>query len=276
MSSFAPRSLLYCSALYPQQYCKSELSDVMVLDLEDGVPIGQKDQARQNLERFFAEPPLAIMAVRINPLRNNEGLQDLLLLQRLAHRPDHVVMTMLECASEVDVVRANLAREGGMSPLVFVTVETPSCLRDIHEVAHRADGLIFGSADYAASLGVNIGGWGNMLHARSGIVAAAAAAGIPAFDTAYFRLDDEPGLSRESLAARELGFSGKTAIHPLQVAVINQAFTPSPEELEKACAIIEASRSSDDKITRLNALMIGPPFVKQAMKVMQRAQELGL
>ncbi|GHS82175.1 CoA ester lyase [Pseudomonas sp. PAGU 2196] len=276
MISFAPRSLLYCSALYPEQYCKSKLSDVMVLDLEDGVPIEQKAEARQNIERFFAEQPLAGMAVRINPLRSNEGLEDLLLLSRLVLRPDIVVMTMLECADEIDVVRANLARGGVLSPLVFVTVETPSCLYDIHAVAHRADGLIFGSADYAASLGVDIGGWQNMLHARSSIVAAAAATGIAAFDTAYFHLDDEPGLLRESLAARDLGFCGKTAIHPRQVAVINQAFTPSSEELKKACAIVEASRSSGEKITRLNALMIGPPFVKQAMKVMQRAQELGL
>jgi len=276
MSSSAPRSLLYCSALYPGQYCKSELSDVMVLDMEDGVPIGRKAEARQNLERFFAEQPLVGMAVRINPLRNNEGLRDLLLLQRLEHRPRHVVMTMLECASEIDVVRANVAREGGISPLLFVTVETPSCLRDIHAVAHRADGLIFGSADYAASLGVDIGGWENMLHARSCIVAAAAVAGIPAFDTAYFHLDDEPGLLRESLAVRDLGFSGKTAIHPRQVAAINQVFSPSPEEIERARAIIEASRGSEDRITRLNKLMIGPPFVKQATKVMQRAQELGL
>jgi citrate lyase subunit beta/citryl-CoA lyase/(S)-citramalyl-CoA lyase len=247
----------------------------MVLDLEDGVPLAQKAEARLNLERFFAEEPMLSMAVRINPVRSNEGLQDLLLLQRLSQRPDHVVMTMLECASEVDIVRSNLARDGA-SPLLFVTVETPSCLQDIYAVAQRANGLIFGSADYAASLGVQIGGWQNMLHARSSIVAAAAAAGIPAFDTAYFNLDDESGLQSESLAARDLGFSGKTAIHPRQVEVINRAFTPGIEEREKATAIIEASRSSGDRITRLDALMIGPPFVKQAMNVMRRAQELGL
>lgn len=275
MNPFVPRSLLYCSALHPGQYCKSELSDVMVLDLEDGVPAGQKAAARLNLELFFVEQSPVSMAIRINPLRSNEGLQDLLLLQGMRQRPAYVVMTMVQCASEVDIVRANLARDG-ISPLLFVTVETPSCLGDIHAVARSADGLIFGSADYAASLGVDIGGWQNMLHARSSIVAAAAASGIPAFDTAYFHLDDESGLRDESLAARDLGFSGKTAIHPRQVEIINQAFTPSVEAREKARAIIEASQGSGSKITRLNALMIGPPFVKQAMKVMQRAQELGL
>ena len=276
MSSSTPRSLLYCSALYPGQYCKRGLSDVMVLDMEDGVPLGRKAEARENLERFFAEQPSVSTAVRINSLRNNEGLRDLLLLKRLEHQPQQVVMTMLECASEIDVVRANVAREEGISPLVLVTVETPLCIRDIHAVAHRADGLIFGSADYAASMGVDIGGWENMLHARSCIVAAAAAASIPAFDTAYFHLDDEPGLLWESSAVRGLGFSGKTAIHPRQVATINQVFSPSPEEIQRAREIIEASRSTGDKITRLNARMIGPPFVKQSTKVMQRAQELGL
>ena len=272
MSAFVPRSLLYCSALYPKQYDKAQLSDVRVVDLEDGVPLTRKPEARCNIEHFFAQRPPGATAVRINPLRDNEGLLDLLLLQRLKQRPDYIVMTMLESAVEVDIVRANLMRDGA-GPKLLVTVETPACLREIHAVANTADGLIFGSADYAASLGVGIGGWQNMLHARSSIVAAAAAAAVPAFDTAYFHLDDDPGLERESHAARDLGFSGKTAIHPRQVAIINQSFTPSTHEYETACAVIKAAQDSGEKITRLNALMIGPPFVKHARKVVERARE---
>ncbi|WP_434710287.1 CoA ester lyase [Pseudomonas sp. R1-1] len=275
MSKPVPRSLLYCSALHPEQYAKSALTDVMVIDLEDGVPHAQKNQARACVDRFFATETSKRTALRINPLRDNEGLLDLLLVQSLRQRPEFVVLAMTEAAAEIEVVRANLIREGE-APKILVTVETPACLRDIYAIASAADGLIFGSADYAASLGVQIGGWSNIFHARCSIVAAASAAGIPAFDTAYFNLDDDAGLLKECQDTRELGFSGKTSIHPRQISIINEAFTPSLAEYEHALAVVEASQSSGDKITRLKNLMVGPPFVKQARKLVQRARELGL
>ncbi|MGE8059175.1 HpcH/HpaI aldolase/citrate lyase family protein [Pseudomonas sp. NPDC089547] len=275
MSQPVPRSLLYCSALHPEQYVKSALADVMVIDLEDGVPHGQKVQARACVEQFYRSQVAQRTALRINPLRDNEGLLDLLLVQALEHRPEYIVMAMTEATAEIDVVRANLCRDGE-TPKILVTVETPACMRAIYEVAATADGLIFGSADYAASLGVPIGGWTNILHARGTIVAAASAAGIPAFDTAHFNLDDEDGLMKECQDTLELGFSGKTAIHPRQIATINMVFTPSAAAYEQALAVVEAAKHSGDKITRLKNLMVGPPFVKQARKVIQRAQELGL
>lgn len=275
MSQPVPRSLLYCSALHPEQYAKSALTDVMVIDLEDGVPHAQKVQARTCVGQFYRSRVAQRTALRINPLRDNEGLLDLLLVQSLEHRPEYIVMAMTEAAAEIDVVRANLCRDGE-SPKILVTVETPACMRDIYEIAAAADGLIFGSADYAASLGVPIGGWTNILHARGSIVAAASAAGIPAFDTAYFHLDDENGLMKECQDTLELGFSGKTAIHPRQIATINTVFTPSAAAYEQALAVVQAAQHSGDKITRLKNLMVGPPFVKQARKVIHRAQELGL
>ena len=275
MTQPIPRSLLYCSALHPEQYAKSAVTDVMVIDLEDGVPHGHKSRARACVQQFYCSPVPQRTALRINPLRDNQGLLDLLLVQSLEHRPEFIVMAMTEAAAEVDVVRANL-RLDGESPKILVTVETPACMRNIYEIAARADGLIFGSADYAASLGVPIGGWSNTLHARGNIVAAASAAGIPAFDTAYFHLDDESGLMKECQDTLALGFSGKTAIHPRQIATINAVFTPSVAAYQQALAVVQAARCSGDKITRLKNLMVGPPFVKQARKVIQRAQELGL
>lgn len=275
MTNPTPRSLLYCSALHPEQYAKSVLTDVMVIDLEDGVPLSGKAEARLCVEQFYGSHITQRTALRINPLRDNQGLLDLLLVQSLEKRPEFIVMAMTEAAAEIEVVRANLNRNGE-SPKILVTVETPACLRDIYAIASSADGLIFGSADYAASLGVQIGGWSNILHARGSIVAAASAAGIPAFDTAYFNLDDEGGLLKECQDTRELGFSGKTSIHPRQISIINDVFTPSIAEYEHALAVVQAAENSGEKITRLKNLMVGPPFVKQARKLIQRAQELGL
>lgn len=270
-----PRSLLYCSALHPEQYAKSAMTDVMVIDLEDGVPLPRKAEARLCVEQFYHSHVAQRTALRINPLRDNQGLLDLLLVQSLEQRPEFIVLAMTEAAAEIEVVRANLSRRGE-TPKILVTVETAACLRDIYAIASNADGLIFGSADYAACLGVPIGGWNNILHARGNIVAAASAAGIPAFDTAYFHLDDEEGLLKECQDTRELGFSGKTAIHPRQIPTINEVFTPSIAEYEHALAVVQAAQGSGEKITRLKNLMVGPPFVKQAMKLIQRARELGL
>ncbi|QVM94952.1 CoA ester lyase [Pseudomonas sp. SORT22] len=275
MTQPAPRSLLYCSALHPEQYAKSALTDVMVIDLEDGVPHGQKVGARACVEQFYRSQVSQRTALRINPLRDNEGLLDLLLVQSLEQRPEFIIMAMTEAAAEIDVVRANLMRDGE-SPKILVTVETPACLKDIYAMASGADGLIFGSADYAASLGVQIGGWANILHARVSIIAAASVAGIPAFDTAYFNLEDDVGLMKECQDTRELGFSGKTSIHPRQIPIINEAFTPSQAEYEHALAVVQAADNSGEKITRLKNLMVGPPFVKQARKLIQRARDLGL
>ncbi|WP_415757086.1 HpcH/HpaI aldolase/citrate lyase family protein [Pseudomonas sp. LT1P18] len=251
------------------------MTDVMVIDLEDGVPLPRKAEARLCVEQFYRSHVAQRTALRINPLRDNQGLLDLLLLQSIEQRPEFIVLAMTEAAAEIEVVRANLSRHGE-SPKILVTVETPACLRDIYAIASSADGLIFGSADYAASLGVQIGGWSNILHARGSIVAAASAAGIPAFDTAYFNLDDEAGLLKECQDTRELGFSGKTSIHPRQIPIINEVFTPSIAEYEHALAVVQAAQSSGEKITRLKNLMVGPPFVKQARKLIQRARELGL
>ncbi|WP_205524559.1 aldolase/citrate lyase family protein [Pseudomonas putida] len=144
MGQPVPRSLLYCSALHPEQYAKSTSTDVMVIDLEDGVPQGQKAHARACVEQFYRSRVVQRTALRINPLRDNEGLLDLLLIQSLEYRPEFIVMAMTEAAAEIDVVRANLCRDGA-SPKILVTVETSACLRDIYEIADTADGLIFGS-----------------------------------------------------------------------------------------------------------------------------------
>jgi citrate lyase subunit beta/citryl-CoA lyase/(S)-citramalyl-CoA lyase len=147
-------------------------------------------------------------------------------------------------------------------------------MRVIHDVAAAADGLIFGSADYAANIGVPIGGWTNILHARSQVVMAACCAGIPAIDTAFFKLGDTQGLADECLAVKELGFVGKTAIHPNQVELINVVFTPSITEIEQARAVVELAENSTDNITKLDKQMIGPPFVKLARKVLERHRSI--
>jgi (S)-citramalyl-CoA lyase len=269
----APRSLLYCSALKESQFCKAEDADLTVIDLEDGVAATRKDEARRIVAAFYSSAPPAATALRINSLRLPDGLRDILLLRELSYRPDVIVMAMVTCADEVRLARELLADFA--APIgIFVTVETTQCMRAIHDVAAAADGLIFGSADYAANLGVPIGGWTNILHARSQVVTAACCAGIPAFDTAFFKLGDTQGLADECVAVKDLGFVGKTAIHPNQVELINRFFTPSAAEIEQARAVVELAENSSSNITKLDKQMIGPPFVKLARKVLERHRSI--
>jgi (S)-citramalyl-CoA lyase len=268
-----PRSFLYCSALNTHHFSKSQKSDVVVIDLEDAVPPKARENARLSVADFFCRPLIGRFAIRINSLRSNDGLMDLLFINSLIYKPEFIIVAMAESASDVDIIRANLM-QNIFSPKILVTVETPQCLKHLYEIAPRTDGLIFGSADYAANLGVPIGEWSSMLHARSAIVAAAAFANIPAFDTAYFILGDLEGLEVECKLTRQLGFTGKTAVHPEQVSTINQAFTPSSVETQTAMDIISVAEGTEEKITRLNQLMVGPPFVKQAKKIIDRVQNL--
>lgn len=265
MRTLTPRSFLYCSALNENQFCKSASTDVTVIDLEDGVAGARKAEARAIVSNFYRQPAPASTALRINSIRHPDGLKDLLLINELAHQPDYVVMAMVESAAEIDIVRQNISKT---AVKILVTVETPACLRAIYDVAAAADGLIFGSADYASHLGVAIGGWDNVLHARSQIVAAASCGGIPAFDTAYFKLDNELGLVEECYQVMQLGFAGKTAIHPNQIDTINAAFTPTEEQIAHAEAVLATVENRAINITRLDQQMIGPPFVKLARKIL--------
>ena len=269
MKTLTPRSFLYCSALNENQFCKSASTDVTVIDLEDGVTRERKDEARVIVSSFYRQPALASTALRINSIRHPDGLKDLLLINELAHKPDYVVMAMVESAAEIDIVRRNLSNE---MVKILVTVETPSCLRVIYDVAAVADGLIFGSADYASHLGVAIGDWDNVLHARSQIVAAASCAEIPAFDTAYFKLDYEQGLMKECYQVMQLRFAGKTAIHPNQIDIINSIFTPTDEQIAHAEAVLSTIENSAINITKLDQQMIGPPFVRLARKILARSR----
>lgn len=271
-----PRSLLYTPALNLNNFNKVKNSgaDVGVFDLEDGVPLEQKNAARENIRLFYLEKKDWLTAVRINPLSSEEGLKDIIHLSNLDFRPDIIILSMLESSDEVNCIKKIFSSKEYLAKF-YVTVETPKCLRNIYKIANNCDGLIFGSADYSAALSINIGDWENVLYARSQIVSAAAEANIPSFDTAYFNLDHIDGLVEECTKVRKLGFVGKTSIHPKQIPFINKVFTPSQEEVNEAMLILNIESSKiDGGISKINQKMIGPPFIKLAKKIIARSEEL--
>ncbi|MEU7736385.1 aldolase/citrate lyase family protein, partial [Streptomyces griseus] len=222
-----PRSILYTPALSPEKVVKawSYDADVHLIDLEDSVPPADKQAARAVCRAALEKSPRpAGIAVRINELGSLAGIQDVQTLADSPVRPGIVLMTMVTTADEVDLLRRMLA-SAGASPEIYVTVETVEAVTRVDSIARSADGLVLGSADLAATLGVDIS-WEAMLAARQAMAMACARYGTACVDTANYRLAEPAVLTEETTRVRALGFHGKATVHPGELDVINRLLRP--------------------------------------------------
>ncbi|WP_240509756.1 HpcH/HpaI aldolase/citrate lyase family protein [Streptomyces malaysiense] len=266
-----PRSILYTPALSLDRVVKawSYDADVHLIDLEDAVPPPGRPAAREVCRRALGKAPVpANTAVRINPLGTLDAVRDLLMLAESPVRPGIVVMTMVDSSVEVRLLRDTLATAGA-HPEIYVTLETPAGVRAVDGIAEAADGLILGSADLAATLGVEIT-WAGLLAVRQAMALACARYGTACVDTANFRLDAPEVLAEEIERVRELGFHGKVAVHPSELAAINRALRPDMAELRRARRVTEAVRAADGGVALLDGAMVGPPFARRARMTVER------
>lgn len=266
-----PRSILYTPALSLDRVVKawSYDADVHLIDLEDSVPPAEKPAARRVCRAALEKAPRpANVAVRMNELGSVAAVHDLLMLTDSPVRPGIVLMTMVTTAAEVDLVRRTLA-SAGAHPEVYVTVETVEAVTGMDAIARSADGLVFGSADLAATLGVEIT-WEAMLAARQAMAMACARHGTACVDTANYRLAEPAVLSEETTRVRALGFHGKATVHPRELEVINRILRPRPDELAQARRVAEAVRAADGGIAVLDGSMVGPPFARLARDTVAR------
>ncbi|KUJ67113.1 aldolase [Streptomyces albus subsp. albus] len=266
-----PRSVLYTPALSLERVVKawSYDADVHLIDLEDSVPPQAKPAARQVCRAALeqAENPAGI-AVRVNALSTIEAVHDLAMLAASSVTPGFVVMTMVDSAVEVGLLRAVLA-SAGRCPEVYVTLETPAAVADVDAIAAAADGLVLGSADLAATLGTEIS-WAGLLATRQAMAMACARYGAGCVDTANFRLAEPEVLAEEIDRVRRLGFHGKATVHPGELAAINRALRPDPDDLLAARRVTEAVRAADGGIAVLDGNMVGPPFARMAAATVAR------
>lgn len=242
MSERLRRSLLYTPLSSESMVRKAGArgADVLILDLEDGVHPDAKTTARESLPGLFSDVDFggAERLVRINGCGTACQADDLGVLRDLP--ADGVVLPKAETPD--DVRETDAALEGKHA--LFLMIETPAGVLRASEIARacpRVAGLIFGAADFrAAAHLLPLPDEMEIFFARNAIVLAARAAGIEAFDTPWFDIADTDGLRRSTMVSRALGFDGRTAIHPGQVAVIHAAFTPSEIEVAHAKAVIAA------------------------------------
>ncbi|BAG17390.1 HpcH/HpaI aldolase/citrate lyase family protein [Streptomyces griseus] len=266
-----PRSILYTPALSPEKVVKawSYDADVHLIDLEDSVPPADKQAARAVCRAALEKSPRpAGIAVRINELGSLAGIQDVQTLADSPVRPGIVLMTMVTTADEVDLLRRMLA-SAGASPEIYVTVETVEAVTRVDSIARAADGLVLGSADLAATLGVDIS-WEAMLAARQAMAMACARYGTACVDTANYRLAEPAVLTEETTRVRALGFHGKATVHPGELDVINRLLRPRTEELAQARRVADAVAAADGGIAVLDGNMVGPPFARLARTTVAR------
>lgn len=244
------RSMLMTPGNRPDRLLKAAAypADCLVFDLEDSVPPAAKADARAFVSGALRQRGRdgRERCVRINSLASGFGADDLAVLP--LDLIDSLMLPKVESAADVLEVQRRLEAlacdRGRARPIELVlTLETPRAILQalpIADASPRTTAIFFGSGDYSAATGAAVTATA-LLFARSTVAAAAGAARVQAIDAAYFQdVRNAEATRQDALAARELGFAGKVVFHPAQVAVANQAFSPTPAEIERAQRIVSA------------------------------------
>ncbi len=268
------RSLLFTPGLRTDRFAKalSGEADMVCLDLEDGVAPNFKTEARKKAIPSLHDSALggaASRAIRINPIKTREGMRDMLALIDFDVAPTAIALPKIESPEEVRWV-ADLRDEADYDATqLMVIVETGRALEAALEIAAaspRIDTLLFGGADLSAEFGSSLD-WDALHYARGRVVHAASSTGLDLIDVPSLDVNDQEGLRREARLAQRMGFTGKAAIHPLQLPPINEVFSPDTETIIFAKRVLIAYAKSDAGVTLLDGKVVEMPVVR----AMQRA-----
>lgn len=290
------RSLLFIPGDSEKKLSKGDASpaDALILDIEDAVALDRKPVARGLVKEYLdARSPgtrKQQVWVRINPLDSGFALDDLQAV--VSGKPDGIMLP--KAVSPYDVQRlsnyldAFESAHGLAAGSIFIlplTTETANAAFHLDEYANfespRLVGLSWGAEDLSAALGASTnrdasGEWSFTYKvARSLMLMAAHSAGVQAIETLYADFRDEEGLLRSSREARAEGFVGRLAIHPAQVEVINEGFSPSAEEIEFARRVVAAFEADPELgVVGLDGKMLDIPHFKSAQRTLALAEQL--
>jgi len=268
-------------------------ADEVFMDLEDSVAPAAKEEARGNIIQALKEGDWTgkTVVVRVNGISTKWCYRDVIeVVENAGQYLDCIMVPKVEYATDVTFVADLLRMIEDTTGLenrigVEIQIETATGITNIDDIASasdRAETLIFGPADMSASLGLPTvtaglpmpGYPGDHWHfILSRILVAARNAGLQAIDGPYLVIKDLEGFREMALRARALGYDGKWALHPAQIDVLNEVFTPSQEEFDKAEAILEAYRHATD-VQLTGAVMFGTEMIDEASRKM--AEQLAM
>ncbi len=280
------RSLLFVPGDRPDRFAKAATSgaDAIIIDLEDAVSLQNKAQARDAAAEWLSGGRRGVPTfVRVNPEGSDMTANDLAAV--LPYLPDAIVLPKAEGARSVNWLRALAAsapdaQHGDCPPIIPLATETPGGIFDLgslREVSAHMMGVSWGAEDLPAAIGARTSrdDAGHYLPpyemARSLLLFAAHAAGVPAIDTIFPAFKDDAGLAAFAGRAVRDGFNGMLAIHPSQVPIINAAFTPTAQQLADAREVTDAFAANPGAgVLELNGKMIDAPHLKTALAVLAR------
>jgi citrate lyase subunit beta/citryl-CoA lyase len=265
-------------------------ADAVVLDLEDGVAAARKDAARTLIRTFLAtqvDGHATEWLVRLNAVHTPEFQADL--EASVQARPAALVIPKVDSPETVRLVDARLAEAETALSLpagrlgLFALIESAAGILEARRIAtasSRIVGLMLGHVDLSLDLGITAGRIteGIVYHARCQFVLAARAAGVDVVDTIHLNIQDPEGLRAEADQAAALGFTGKLAIHPAQIPIIHESFTPSAERVQRAERILEVWRRAEADgrgVVSLDGELIERPVVVAEQRILDRARRAG-
>lgn len=284
------RSLLFVPGDSEKKLAKGLTSgaDVLIIDLEDSVAAGNKAAARAITAAFLSEPRSGpLLYVRVNDLSTGLTEDDLAAVMKAA--PDGIMLPKSNSADDVARLAVRLRVEeaenglaDGVTRILPIITETPLGILNAASYARgepRLSGLTWGAEDLSAEIGASetrdgSGAYTDVFrHARTTTILAASAANVAPIDTVFPNFRDEAAFLRDCGEGARDGFTGRMAIHPAQVAIINQVFTPSPEAVAHAQAVVDAfTAAGNPGVVGIDGKMFDRPHLKRAERLLARAQ----
>jgi citrate lyase subunit beta/citryl-CoA lyase len=284
------RCKLFVPGSRPELFAKAMAgeADAISIDLEDAVDESRKDEARGQVAAFLRALPAdrtKTIIVRVNGIDTPHFEKDIAAIS--GPGLDLVNLPMTSCGDDVRHAAAAMARvdreKGVAHPAgILANIETPKAFRLAAEIAcadRRVAGLQLGFGDLLEPYGIERYDPRVVLHFQLGVKIAAAEAGVFAFDSAMADVKNTDFLRQEAEAARRLGFIGKSAIHPSQVAIINEVFRPTDAEIAHSLKVVASAKEAAEKgvgAWTVDGKMIDAPFVARARAILRVAEKLGL
>jgi citrate lyase subunit beta/citryl-CoA lyase len=283
--------MMYVTGNNPANIMEAHLygSDSIMFDLEDSVSLKEKDSAR-----FLVYNALKTMdygnvetVVRINGLDTPFGQDDLEAMVRA--QPDIIRLPKTETKQDiidVDNMIGEIEKQIGLevgTTKIMAAVESPLGVMNAYEIATASKRLVaiaIGAEDFVTNMKTTRSAEGiELLAARSNLLMAARAAGIYALDTVFTNIKDDDGFMDEVKLIKQLGFDGKSVIHPRQIGIVHKIYTPTEKEIRNAVRVVEAIKEAESKgsgVIALDGKMIDGPVVDRAYRVLELAKASGV
>jgi len=278
------RSLLFIPSNSPAMLQNADIfgADGVIFDLEDAVSIHEKDAARTLLDTFLSMYPLNHLEiiVRINQIESSIQSKELQLI--VSDKIDTIMLPKATVSSTMILIgqlkKIEIEKKLTKKIQIIPIIEMAESVLEVKDIAklERVNGLLLGAEDLASDLEVSrsIDSL-EILMPRAFTILAAKANKIDAIDTPFIHKDDEDGLMKDAKFAKQLGMNAKACIHPNQVEIINDIFSPSKEEIKQAQRIIEAYHKPENMhkgAFSLDGKMVDKPIIDRALKLIDKAK----